>query len=184
MADGGWRGLLTYQDQDKIDPSVVAELYVTHAAQLRRFLIGVLRDSQLANDVLQITFTRLVERGHETQAESRKAWLFRVAYNEALATRRRENVSTRVMQRVAEDRPRASASAEEPLLRLEAVDAVRECLQELPLEQQQVVRMRIYEEKTFAVIAQELGIPLGTALGRMRLAVLKLTKRLRRLANE
>ena len=36
--------------------------------------------------------------------------------------------------------------------------------------------MRIYEEKTFAVIAQELDIPLGTALGRMRSALAKLRK--------
>ena len=38
--------------------------------------------------------------------------------------------------------------------------------------------MRIYEEKTFAVIAKELKIPLGTALGRMRAALIKLRSRL------
>jgi hypothetical protein len=38
--------------------------------------------------------------------------------------------------------------------------------------------MRIYEEKTFAVIAKELKIPLGTALGRMRAAMIKLRARL------
>jgi RNA polymerase sigma-70 factor, ECF subfamily len=54
---------------------------------------------------------------------------------------------------------------------------VRRALMELPSPQQQVVRMRIYEGKTFAVIAQELGIPLGTALGRMRTALQKLTSR-------
>jgi len=48
----------------------------------------------------------------------------------------------------------------------------------LPPEQQQVVRMRIYEDKTFAVIAAELGIPLGTALGRMRTALIKLRAKL------
>ena len=40
------------------------------------------------------------------------------------------------------------------------------------------MRMRIYEEKTFAVIAKELGIPLGTALGRMRTALMKLKTKL------
>jgi RNA polymerase sigma-70 factor (ECF subfamily) len=39
--------------------------------------------------------------------------------------------------------------------------------------------MRIYEEKTFATIAEELGIPLGTALGRMRTALQKLQRRFR-----
>jgi len=68
--------------------------------------------------------------------------------------------------------------ADEPLLRLEAVQSVREALEELPPEQRQVVRMRIYEEKTFATIAKELKIPLGTALGRMRAATIKLRARL------
>jgi RNA polymerase sigma-70 factor (ECF subfamily) len=34
--------------------------------------------------------------------------------------------------------------------------------------------MRIYEEKKFAAIAEELGLPLGTVLTRMRLALKKL----------
>jgi DNA-directed RNA polymerase specialized sigma24 family protein len=38
--------------------------------------------------------------------------------------------------------------------------------------------MRIYEEKTFATIAKELKIPLGTALGRMRAALIKLRAKL------
>ncbi len=34
-----------------------------------------------------------------------------------------------------------------------------------------VLKMRIFEEKTFAQIAKELNVPLGTALSRMRLAL-------------
>jgi DNA-directed RNA polymerase specialized sigma24 family protein len=51
---------------------------------------------------------------------------------------------------------------------------VRAALVTLPLEQQQIVQLRIYDERTFADIAAELGIPLGTALTRMRLALEKL----------
>jgi RNA polymerase sigma-70 factor (ECF subfamily) len=51
-------------------------------------------------------------------------------------------------------------------------------------EERQVVRMRIYEEKTFAAIANELKIPLGTALGRMRTALLKLRAKLKRRDDE
>jgi RNA polymerase sigma-70 factor (ECF subfamily) len=41
----------------------------------------------------------------------------------------------------------------------------------LPREQRRIVRMRIYEQKTFKVIAEELQIPIGTALSRMRAAM-------------
>ena len=44
---------------------------------------------------------------------------------------------------------RTTAPADEPLLRWESVQTVREALEALPAEQRQVVRMRIYEEKTF-----------------------------------
>jgi len=157
-----------------LDPSVVAVLYVRHGEELRRFLLGILRDAQLTADVLQATFVKMVEHGHETQEATRKAWLFRVAYHEAIAYRRREGVGDKVLRRVAWHTNGAAGSSDEPLLRLELVQSVREALDELPAEQRQVVRMRIYEEKTFATIAKELEIPLGTALGRMRTAMQKL----------
>lgn len=165
-------------DQDQLDPSVVAGLYVAHSEELRRFLLGILRDAQLAADVLQATFVKMVQRGHQTKEESRKAWLFRVAYHEAMAYRRREGVGDKVLRRVAWHTGGTVENAAEPLLRLEAVQAVREALEGLPSEQRQVVRMRIYEEKTFATIANELNIPLGTALGRMRAATIKLREKL------
>jgi RNA polymerase sigma-70 factor, ECF subfamily len=161
-----------------LDPSVVAALYVEHGEELQRFLLGILRDAQLTSDVLQTTFVKMAQKGHETQEDSRKAWLFRVAYHEAMAIRRREGVGDKVLRRMAWHTSRAATAADEPLLRLEAVQSVREALAELPPEQRQVVRMRIYEEKTFATIAKELKIPLGTALGRMRAATIKLRARL------
>lgn len=163
-----------------LDPTIVAALYVEHGEELRRFLLGLLRDPQLTADVLQSTFVKMAQRGHQSKEESRKAWLFRVAYHEAMAVRRREGVGDKVLRRVAWQTSHVAGSADEPLIRLEAAESVRQALTELPPEQQQVVRMRIYEEKTFATIAQELEIPLGTALGRMRAALLKLRVRLRR----
>jgi RNA polymerase sigma-70 factor (ECF subfamily) len=165
-------------EQGPLDPAVVAALYVEHAEELRRFVLGLLRDPQLTADVLQITFVKMAERGHETKAESRKAWLFRVAYHEAMAYRRREGGREKLLRRVAWHNTSAARPVDEPLLRLEAVQSVREALEELPPEQRRVVRMRIYENQTFAEIAKELNIPLGTALGRMRAALIKLRARL------
>jgi RNA polymerase sigma factor (sigma-70 family) len=169
---------LPQENECHLDSSIVAALYVEHGEELRRFLLGILKDAQLTSDVLQATFVKMVERGHETKEASRKAWLFRVAYHEAMAIRRREGVGSKVLRRVAWHTSTAAGSADEPLLRLESVQSVREALKDLPPEQRQVVRMRIYEEKTFATIAKELKIPLGTALGRMRAAMMKLRAKL------
>lgn len=164
---------------EKLSSEVVTALYAEHGVELQRFLQGVLRDSALASDCLQATFAKLVERGHETREETRKAWLFRVAFHEAMAFRRRAAVGDKVFRQVAWQEIASPPTAEERAIGLEAVDAVKAALKELRPEERQIVRMRIYEEKTFAIIAQELDVPLGTALGRMRTALMKLKAKLK-----
>ena len=77
------------------------------------------------------------------------------------------------------DRP-DQVSPESALVQNETVEAVRKAIGDLPEDQRDVVRSRIYEDKTFAVIAEELGVPLGTVLTRMRLAMQKLQRVLSR----
>ena len=166
------------ENDEKLDAAEISALYVDYGEQLRRFLTGLLRDSQLAHDALQATFAKAVRQGHTAREETRKAWLFRVAYNEAMALKRRQGVDARAMQKVAWSHEVGTKPADDPVIRFETVNSVREAIAELPAAQQRIVRMRIYEEKTFAVIAKELKIPLGTALARMRAATEKLKKRL------
>lgn len=161
-------------EENRLDPAAVAALYADHAERVRRFLLGILRDPSLADDVLQATFSKAAQLGHATCAESRKAWLFRVAYNEAMAIRRRQSVASRARKQLAWSWAATEDPADRPLIRRETIEAVRAAIEELPNEQRQVVRMRIYEEKAFALIAEELRIPLGTALARMRAALRKL----------
>jgi RNA polymerase sigma-70 factor (ECF subfamily) len=155
----------------RIAPAIVEALLSDHGAELKRFLTGVLRDPQLAGDALQNALVKMVERGHTAQEETRKAWLFRVAYNEALLLRRRQATGDNVLRRIAATAITQSAPADESILRDEEVRRVREALEELPLAQRTIVRMRIHDQKTFKVIAEELQIPLGTALSRMRSAL-------------
>jgi len=171
---------LSAAEGERIDPATVAALHARYGVELQRFLLGLLRDHQLAADVLQATFVKLAERGHKTREESRKGWLFRVAYNEAMLVRRRQAIDEAALRRTAWDRESVGQSADAGLVQAETIQLVRQAIGELPAEQQQVVRMRIYEDKTFAVIAAELGIPLGTALGRMRTALIKLRAKLER----
>lgn len=173
-----------------LDAPIVAALYVEFSESLRRFLLGVLRDSQLANDALQATFAKLVERGDDTRPESRRAWLFQVAYREALAIRRKQAVRDRVHagnQDVAQQpdhRGRLPVTGEDLVIQVETVEAVRRAVDQLPAAQRDVVRLRIYHDMTFAQIAERLQIPLGTALGRMRAALQKLRQALAPHQNE
>ena len=162
-----------------IDASLIAALYVEHGNELRRFVLGVVRDPEAAGDVMQNTFAKAVEVGHRARAETLKGWLFRVAYHEALTARRRQTTREQAKRRLADLGLRGGERPEESLVRGETVEAVRRALGELPEEQRRVVWARMYEDKTFAQIAEESGMPLGTVLTRMRLALEKLRRSLR-----
>jgi RNA polymerase sigma-70 factor (ECF subfamily) len=162
----------------RIDPAIVAGLFVRHADELRRFLTGVLRNHEQANDVMQIAFAKAIELGHTARQESLKAWLFRVAYHEAIALRRRFGVQSRANDELAARGPKSQMGPLAQATHRETVDQVRAALDRLPPEQRQVVHLRMYEEKKFAVIAAELNLPLGTVLTRMQLALKKLRKML------
>ena len=179
--------------KDRIEPADAAtspekEWFADFTGELRAFLLGVLRNDDLASEVLQVTLVRALERGHEARPETRRGWLFRVALNEALVLKRKAKIQEKSFRELAQNDARRHESAggsvtrnESPegfVLRAEVVDRVRLALDDLPAEQRRVVQMRIYEHKTFAIIASELKVPLGTVLTRMRLATEKLRDRL------
>lgn len=166
--------------QQRLASATIAALFVRHADELRRFIVGVLRDHHAANDVLQVTFAKAIEKGHLVRNDSLKSWLFRVAFNEAMVFKRREAVAYRAHDELGRRGDKQSAAPDMNLVRWETVVGVRQAIDQLPLEQRQVVRMRIYENKKFVDIAAELQLPLGTVLTRMQLAVQKLKKALER----
>jgi len=64
------------------DPRGFELAYRRHAASVRGFLRRMTRNDDHADDLLQITFLRLAERGPELRADSDlPAWLFTVARN-------------------------------------------------------------------------------------------------------
>ena len=152
-------------------------LLETHGDELRRFVLGVARDPELAEDVVQATLSKALELGHTARPETFKGWLFRVAFHEAMASRRREKAGDRARRKLASLMP--IVADDDRLVRGETVEAVREALGRLPDAQRRVVVARVYDEKTFAEIARESGLPLGTVLTRMRLALAKLRDALR-----
>jgi RNA polymerase sigma factor (sigma-70 family) len=162
----------------RIDPAIVASLFVEHADELRRFLQGVLRNHDQASDVLQVTFAKAIELGHTAREETLKGWLFRVAYHEAITLRRRQAVQAKAQGELAARGLRDVLGPAGQLINRETVARVRAALERLPAEQRRVVQLRMYDEKKFVTIAEELGLPLGTVLTRMQLALRKLQKML------
>jgi RNA polymerase sigma factor (sigma-70 family) len=151
-------------------------LFRSHARDLRRFALGVLKDPALADDVVQTSFAKLTQHGPLPDQSAYRAWLFKVAYNEAVTLIRRKQTHAAAMSQmaywIADKEATESGPAEAD--RNERIERVREAIKGLPPTERQVVQQRIYENKKFREIAESLDIPLGTALSRMRSALKKL----------
>ena len=163
-----------------VSRSVVESLYARHAEELRRFLWGVLRDADAVQDVFQSSLLIALKEGATAREETMKGWIFRVAYHEALQYRRRLGTTRKVLSQAVWIAKTAVAGADDELQRKETQQEVREALDRLPETEQEVVRLRIHQDLTFAEVALELGIPLGTVLTRMRSALQKLRQKLSR----
>ena len=75
--------------------------------------------------------------------------------------------------------PSPDPTAEERMIMGEYVDELGVGISLLSEEQQQVVRLRYWEEKSFKEIAEETGVSINTALGRMRYALQHLRRHVR-----
>ena len=152
------------------DGRALDELFERHEAPLYCFLLGILRDTHQAEDALQETFVRALERLDGVDPDHLRGWLFTVAYHQAMLSRRRGSARRRLLD--GSDAAVESASGREPgpLNQAEQEDdarRLRDLLERLPPPQREVIRQRVYEGKKFREIAVALGCPLNTALARM-----------------
>ena len=167
-----------------LDQDTVADCHLAFSKMLERYAWAIVRDWSLAADVVQASFVSLARFGGDVAPEARKSWLFRVAHREALRVRERQKPYNQTSQLVASAVFENQATYEvSPLTKMaaqEEAEDLGEKISRLSVEQRQVLRLRFFENKTFAEIAETMQIPLGTALSRMRLAL----ERLRSMSNE
>lgn len=196
-------------NQESKQPQNDAELASAFSAEepaLRRLLWGLLREAAAVDDVLQTTFLKFLQHrpdpspaqmGGSTESNAQgkivpsvknsgnvnplRAWLFRVATNEALLVKRKLSTQAKHLEGLAWLQRMSSMShssgtnlSNDPhqvAIAAEQQHLVKQYLAKLPEEQQTIVRMRIYENLKFIEIAEELNLPLGTVLTRMRTAL-------------
>lgn len=147
-------------------------------APLYRYLQRVSRSALIAEELYQQTWLSVLEHLDRFDPASSpggfKAWLFRIATNKAndhwRLKGRQRTAQMKLAQEGEEEFPSASAGLEVT----EKFSSLKRAIEALPEAQRQIVMLRYYSGMKFVEIAQMLGCPLNTALGRMHKAVLKL----------
>lgn len=144
---------------------------------LRAFLRSRLAQGADVDDCLQSVHLAVLQHGHDVAPTARRAWLFRVAANQAARHWRDRATTDRVLEKQASYT--TDTQHEDPTEKLtqgESAQQIIRAIEQLPEKWQLVVRMRLEDEKSFQTIADELEIPLGTALTRMRRALERIRK--------
>jgi RNA polymerase sigma factor (sigma-70 family) len=154
------------------------ELATRHGDALMRYLQRLVRSDHLAEELHQQTWASALEHLDRFDLTSSgggfKAWLYRIATNKAHDHWRARGREKSVMQNLTLIDEQTAPDASHRLEGAEAEAKLRIAIELLPENQKQVLLLRYYGNLKFVEIAQMLGCPLNTALGRMHKAMIRL----------
>lgn len=165
------------------DEKAFESLLSRHQERVYNKIHFIVRDSELANDLFQDTFIkviRLLKEGKYIEEGKFQPWILRIAHNMAIDHFRRNKKMKMVRSRDEYDVfatiDNEESHIEDKLVETQIHSDVLKLIDELPMDQQEVVRMRMYQNLSFKEIAETTGVSINTALGRMRYAVINLRK--------
>jgi RNA polymerase sigma-70 factor (ECF subfamily) len=128
----------------------------------------IVRDPDLAEDVVQETFLRSWRRMSTLRDQDPAGWLNRIAANEAVSAWRRRHRLEALRERIGLDGgSQAGVSTEERLDLGRALDLLK-------VEERAVLVLHYYQDLGVEETAQALGIPVDTAKSRLKTALRRL----------
>jgi RNA polymerase sigma factor (sigma-70 family) len=160
-----------------------------HKNRIYTYILLIVRNRDLADDIFQESFMKVImtlKQGRYTESGKFYAYVTRIAHNLIIDHYRRErNENTISNDEFSEvdlfnNSKLCENNIEDVMVRSQVFDDVAKLMRHLPENQQEVVRMRFYDDLSFKEIADMTGVSINTALGRMRYAVLNM----RRMAEE
>lgn len=162
---------------DDRDRDAFGRLFAFYAPRVKAYLRRLGAEDAVAEDLTQEVMLSVWRRAHQFDRERAavSTWIYTIARNKRVDALRREhrpefNLDDPALVPDADAAPRGDRHAEAEQARREVMRAV----EQLPVEQAQLLRVFYFEEKPHSLIAQELGLPLGTVKSRLRLALAKL----------
>lgn len=155
------------------DPDLLDRLIEQYQHRLLRYLLYLTGHRELAEDLFQETWIRVLERGHQFKERyGFSTWLFVIARNLAIDhMRRKQPASLDGLlndQDTAFDVPETGrASAFDLTLQREQGEQIAAGMQRLPAEYREAVMLRFQEGMSLEEIATVTHAPLGTVKSRI-----------------
>ena len=146
----------------------------------------IVKDHDVAEDLLQDVFIKVLHilNSDKYNEEGKfQPWVMRIAHNLAIDHfRKAKRYPTILLEdgsNLLNSLSFAEDSSEEQRIKEETLAWVRDLIEELPEAQKEVVVLRHYMDMSFQEIAEQTGVSINTALGRMRYALNHIRKKMK-----
>ncbi len=171
------------------DNKAFDELLSRTQDKLFTYIMFVVRDHDLADDIFQETFVKAIvklQHGQYTDSGKFQFWITRIAHNVIMdwyRAQKNEHIIEPTQENDLSNLRGASildSYRETEMINEQVLRDVKKMMNALPAPQREVVYMRFYQQLSFKEIAELTSVSINTSLGRMRYALMNL----RRMAKE
>ena len=171
----------------KGDEQALAKLIQKHQQELFSFIFYKVKDDDLANDFFQDTFIKIIiklKEGKYTEENKFILWAKRIASNLIIDHFRVKSRHITVSETsymddefsIFDTIKETDFNVEEQLILSQIHEDLKNIIVFLPENQQEIIKMRFYDELTFKEIAELTNTSINTTLGRMRYALMNIRK--------
>ena len=154
-----------------------------HNQRISSFIYSKVMDRDIAEDIFQDTFIKVIKtlkRGRYSEEGKFLPWVMRIAHNLIIDHFRKNRRMPKfegsddfnIFSIIGDDK----LNAERQIIKDQIDCDLKVLIEELPLDQREVLVMRIYKDMSFKEISDNTGVSINTALGRMRYALINLRK--------
>ena len=166
------------------DQNSLEILIQRHKGRVFSYILLIVKKQELAEDIFQETFIKVIrslKKGKYTENGKFVSWVLRISHNLIIDHFRKEKLKGTVSNDsldidIFNSRKFSEDTIEDQMINTQILSEVKDLIQELPEDQQQVIVMRHYLDLSFKEIAEQTDVSINTALGRMRYALINLRK--------
>jgi RNA polymerase sigma-70 factor (ECF subfamily) len=166
------------------DQAAIEHLIHRHKKRVYTYIVLVVKDGQLAEDIFQDTFIKVIkslQKGKYQEKGIFVSWVIRIAHN-LIIDHFRKSKHLQTYNGIENDtnvfnsKKFSEETVENVIIRDQIAKDIRTLLGELPEEQREVILLRHYGDLSFKEIAEQTEVSINTALGRMRYALINLRR--------
>ena len=172
------------------DQKCFQELYKRYQRKIFSYILVSVKNKEITNDIFQEVFFKVIntiQSGNYREEDKFAQWIIRITHNAVIDHFRYQNKyatspsceddddGNYVFDNISVNN---YTSPEDILIKKENKVLIQQAVSTLSKKQQEVIYLRLNEDKCFREIANAQNISINTALGRMRYAIMNVKKKI------